>query len=370
MILQDFKTTFEKMHISSLEIKNFRGIKHLEIDDLKRVNIFLGKNNVGKTTILEAIFLSLAPGNPQMTIGINNMRSLFHTTSEDFKFIFYQMNFENQIEIISKYRYNGLEKDLKISANAQGSTTVTQNGITDVGLSITQAEKTTVKGLNLNYSYKKKGSKRESFLAKIFLDDKGVFQQTSAKTPETLLATFVTQGALHTNLSLQLEKILIDKKENEIVGFLKPVDKTIESLSLGTNNVILVDTGFGKRYPLNLLGDGAVRMVAILLAIYNSAGGVLLIDEFSNGLHYTALRGLWQAIFKASEINRVQVFVTTHDYEALVHLKKILDEDQYAKYQNEIRSYTISKISEGEFKSYKYDFADLEFAIGENNELR
>ena len=65
------------MHISNLDITNFRGIKHLQIDDLKMVNIFLGKNNVGKTSILEAVLLSIAPTNPEIAIGIDNLRKLF-----------------------------------------------------------------------------------------------------------------------------------------------------------------------------------------------------------------------------------------------------------------------------------------------------
>ena len=33
---------------SNIEIKNFRGIDHLKIDDISRVNILLGQNSSGK----------------------------------------------------------------------------------------------------------------------------------------------------------------------------------------------------------------------------------------------------------------------------------------------------------------------------------
>lgn len=41
----------------NLEIKNFRGIDHLKTDDFSRVNVFLGQNNSGKSTVLECLLL-------------------------------------------------------------------------------------------------------------------------------------------------------------------------------------------------------------------------------------------------------------------------------------------------------------------------
>lgn len=43
--------------IKNLEIKNFKSIKHLTLDNCKRVNVFIGKPNVGKSNILEALGL-------------------------------------------------------------------------------------------------------------------------------------------------------------------------------------------------------------------------------------------------------------------------------------------------------------------------
>ena len=43
--------------LSSLKIRNFRTFSHLFIERLGRVNLILGKNNVGKTTLLEALFI-------------------------------------------------------------------------------------------------------------------------------------------------------------------------------------------------------------------------------------------------------------------------------------------------------------------------
>ncbi len=43
--------------ISNLEIENFKSIRHQKIDGLKKINVFIGYPNVGKSNILEALSL-------------------------------------------------------------------------------------------------------------------------------------------------------------------------------------------------------------------------------------------------------------------------------------------------------------------------
>lgn len=61
---------------SNIEITNFRGIDHLEIGGLAPVNVFVGANNVGKTSVLEAVFVLSGLSNPQMPTRVNYLRSV------------------------------------------------------------------------------------------------------------------------------------------------------------------------------------------------------------------------------------------------------------------------------------------------------
>ena len=74
--------------IQDIKIENFRGITSLEIQDFKKINIFVGKNNCGKTSVLEALFLVTGISNPSLSVTINNMRSLVINNIVDLKFIF------------------------------------------------------------------------------------------------------------------------------------------------------------------------------------------------------------------------------------------------------------------------------------------
>jgi AAA15 family ATPase/GTPase len=54
--------------ITGIEIKGFKGLEHLFIPRLSRINLVGGKNNAGKTSLLEAVFLFFDRMNPQMII--------------------------------------------------------------------------------------------------------------------------------------------------------------------------------------------------------------------------------------------------------------------------------------------------------------
>ena len=92
-----------------LEIENFRGIKSLEIDDLARVNLFVGRNNCGKTSVLEAAFLLTGMSNPALIPRIENSRGLFFNESSDLKNFFYDQKHNEGFTLSGRQRTEGRE---------------------------------------------------------------------------------------------------------------------------------------------------------------------------------------------------------------------------------------------------------------------
>ena len=91
---------------SSFKVKNFRGFESFEINNLSRVNLIAGLNNVGKTALLEALFLYGGAYNPALTININSLRGIETITVESasdktpWDSYFYNFKIETQIELI------------------------------------------------------------------------------------------------------------------------------------------------------------------------------------------------------------------------------------------------------------------------------
>ena len=61
---------------TSVRIQNFRGFEDLTVDGLTRVNLIVGKNGVGKTGLLEAVYMLEATGNPFIAQLLNEWRGL------------------------------------------------------------------------------------------------------------------------------------------------------------------------------------------------------------------------------------------------------------------------------------------------------
>ena len=86
----------------TFRVKNFRCFKDLQINDLGRVNLIAGKNNTGKTALMEAMYLHTKPLSPHVLIDLQSTRGL--AVSQDFlprfwKQFFNQMNSSDPMEI-------------------------------------------------------------------------------------------------------------------------------------------------------------------------------------------------------------------------------------------------------------------------------
>ena len=99
--------------IKNIHIQGFRGINDLEINDFKTINLFLGMNNCGKTTILEALFLLTGISNPELVLNIHKFRNLILTENDDFRFLFNKLDFKSEIEISGRFK-NNESRSLKI----------------------------------------------------------------------------------------------------------------------------------------------------------------------------------------------------------------------------------------------------------------
>ena len=71
--MDEQRTVLDGM-LKSVTIRNFRVFEELSIDHLSRINLIAGRNNAGKTSLLEALFLLAGGGNPQIAFNSNVTR--------------------------------------------------------------------------------------------------------------------------------------------------------------------------------------------------------------------------------------------------------------------------------------------------------
>jgi AAA15 family ATPase/GTPase len=361
------------MHLKKFHIQGFRGISELEIDQLSQINLFVGRNNASKTSILEAIFLLLGAGNPELSMRIDNFRGLSHNEEDDFRFIFHQLNYDFPLCLKGYFDIDGSTRELKIKPSQSGNKASTTKKISSSNIgdsSIDNSSKySKINELNYELTIKKNHKQKALYKANIAFDN-GFSVTLPENYKEEIKAIYIIQSLITGGNDKRLENLLVNKKESKLIEALKQIEPKLSAIILGTNRMIYFDVGLDRLVPISLFGDGTRRLLSILLTISDAQDGIVIIDEIDNGLHFSALKFLWNAIIVAAQEYNVQIFVTTHNYETLKYLKDALEQKNFINFQDRVMNYTIRKLPDSTIKAYPYSFKSFELAIEEGIEIR
>ncbi|MFH1096533.1 MAG: AAA family ATPase [Candidatus Desantisbacteria bacterium] len=354
------------MRYQSLSIENFRGIINLEITDMKRVNLLVGRNNCGKTSVLEAVFLLSGMSNPQLPINIHNFRDLVLASDEDFSYMFRNLDFSVPISImgnIDNCKRNLSITPLYVDYSPQQSKKSKQKEIINQQENITVSTSFArlVEGINLVF----KNHQNQKFQGQISLKESKMLVADNYK--EDLKCSYLNPKTIMVQIDKRMEGLLIQKKLDTVISVLKNIEPKVMDIRMGANGMIYVDVGANNLLPLNIMGDGMRLILAMMAAIADMKNGVLLVDEIENGLHYTSLSVMWKAIFAACKEYNVQLIATTHSYECIEAFSNVYD-----KIESEgdtIRLYRIDK-EEEKHKAFIYAPQVLKVGIEKEFEVR
>lgn len=139
--------------------------------------------------------------------------------------------------------------------------------------------------------------------------------------------TVSTENMANRKLAALWDLTSLTNLESEVISALGLIDNRVsgvafvEDVSRGRstdNRVPLVKIeGIDEPLPLKSMGDGVTRLFHIIVALVNARNGILLIDEFENGLHWSVQPKVWDIVFQLSEKLNVQVFATTHSRDCI-----------------------------------------------------
>jgi AAA15 family ATPase/GTPase len=344
------------MAFDSIDINNFRSIENLRVSNFKQINLITGRNNCGKTTMLEAMFLIAGMSNPQLPVTIHNFRDLIPTSDNNFNVIFRNLNFDQPPHIHAVL--GNTKRDLVIKPKYS-----IRNNMTIINSGKINSNSNTVNGLSLEFN---DGNSKTNFVSEISLSNNTF--KISDNYKEKLPCTFHSPQIDPAMLPQQMERIIVNKQINTIIDVLKEIDSKIAGVFMGGNNgVIYADIGLDKLLPINIMGDGIRRILYFITATLDMQGGVLLIDEIENGLHYSALNTLWKALLKTSEIYNVQLFATTHSNECIAALNSVYKEN--SNNVDKIRIFRIEK-QENRHTAFEYSSEMIDSGIDNNIEMR
>ncbi len=374
--------------INNLEIKNFRSISFLNLSNLADVNLLVGKNNTGKSTILECVYIiqsiieniDVKPViNKIISIRDTEKLSLRKTNSKQYykektSLLFY--NLDTATDIQFTFSVNSLESQITICGDideiAKRSFALErkmQDNYEVKSKIYKVREKINKKTILLLFEYKFNDN-----ISYIFYDIEGpsiIFEMSndsiSSITPKQTKSkvNFHHHSQLKSNLVSNLHYVFQKKKEQELFSQLRKIEPQLISLSLGKNNQILCDIGLEERVLLDAMGEGFKRVLGITTTLYLTKNSIFLIDEFENGLHYSSQNVLWKAIADTAKRFNVQVFVSTHSYEVAKQLFALNEKNN--KIQSKL--FRVEKVDK-KIDVVEYDHESIEAAFTLGWEVR
>ena len=307
--------------LRSLTIQNFRGFRDLTIGPLGRVNLIAGKNNTGKSSVLEAIYLLQSQFLSSAIDELDRMRLgeawLLRSMHEKLGWLL-PSKATSKVECrIESVDGRGIESVLSLEyANwgavldryDKGDQTLrfpaTTNGWSHVWI----ARHSTDSGRETTFLF-------EEPVGGVI---QGVFRSPRSM-PSRLIGSSPGGGERMNEEFSEIE--LSNRQATDLIPALResfgPSLSRLALAQVDGKNFIHADVGLGRMIPIAYVGEGMRRLLSILLAIANCKGGIVLIDEIENGFHHSVIEKVWTAIGQAARDNEVQVFATTHSYECI-----------------------------------------------------
>ena len=281
--------------LKEIDIQNFRCFEQIKISGFERVNLIGGKNNAGKTALLEALFLNVVPDPSTLAM----LRVLRREPSQAIEAmpdrawdnLFYAQKKDKVIALIGKHDNNNTDQvQMQVEINSFKYSIIIEFMRNE---DVSTWSSTTVPARRLmSYEF-----------------------YTADEIP--IIPSFISISGKE--LTAAYDNARLDDKDSEVLKafqILDPAIESVESFSIGEPTLYLRRKG-EKRLPLSLFGDAMNRVAHIMLKLVINKHKILLIDEIENGIHYTNQREFWRILFRLAVELDTQIFATTHSLEML-----------------------------------------------------
>ena len=332
---------------SSIRIQGYRGLDSFRMQGLGRVNLLVGANSCGKTSILECIELLRASGAPRVLSEIARRRGEWGYASDEDPTAPLGAR-RGLLDVSHLFANRDLRGLIGVEAIRSGDIAAA-----DWNDTVTVYSKPpTVRDYDEWGSEVPEGAENERLVLHVewsdpddhyehSLTDEGLLIRprlpVRARNGSSQTVQFVrTSGMTVADVARTFSKFVLTPKEEAITQALRIVEPAIERIApvaddrsrLDSNapgGVVLKLRDVVDRVPIGSIGDGMWRMLGLALSLANAQNGVLLVDEIDTGLHYSVMEDMWRMISEQAGALSVQVFATTHSrdcYESLAAIAK------------------------------------------------
>jgi energy-coupling factor transporter ATP-binding protein EcfA2 len=368
--------------ITSMRIKGYRAFSDFSLNGLGRINLLVGKNNTGKSSLLETLallwgraslsalwqilarrgehpLLEIIPGRPvQQEVDLGHI------------FTGHQAKIGGEFSITTRNDRPARSITYKlVEAKPEENPALFNILASQEPAGAAMALRISGHGINIPpIPLTQRGSLRQDVFSQAFAMSRATQSQGENAqyiTTETLTAQ---------QLQLLWNDVTLKPEEDKVVRALTFIDPAIERIAPVTSQPFfgqgiyrggfLIRRKDEERVPIGSLGDGIWRMFALAVVLSRTKDGLVLIDEIDTGLHHTVMEKMWQFVNDVSKEFKTQVFATTHSYDCVHALASI------CKDNDDAADITIHRIESGQSESIPFTESEIRIAAQQHIELR
>ncbi len=355
-----------RLPFHSIAIESFRGVRGASMQDCQPINILVGDNNSGKTSLLEAILLLAAPRDASRWRLLTSLRGSWPLVEPPGQSSWSRLN---SLQWLFPLR-DGKPSEICLSASGEAPiaevravsefivgepekrTTVDESQYIE-GVFRPRAEQTAERGLEIRLQLSWNpdfpfGDFNQSLFPPpedfriLFWEAARILGDRPRLKPQ--ISTAFASPLSHrsdTYLSQQVSRLIRKERKEQALDLLREVDPRIFDFNLlwpfsedepsadmqsrSSATVHLAVEGVGL-VPVQGMGDGLRRAVHLAgLVAELDKGGVLVIDEIEVGMHTSVLQSAFGWLSRACIESEIQLFATTHSLEAVDALLASVD---------------------------------------------
>ena len=328
----------------TVEITNFRGFARLRLSGLARVNLLVGSNNAGKTSVLEALHFLALGGDLRAFVASMARRSERtrrpDIRSLDVRQLFHRRSLNGPPLSVSS---SDDTRRIEYSVSAVPILPEDSEAIEDWRRALSRSNRFR-REVGPNDDFAVSDGERfprmlvvsagEEVIARAPLqmggglindEDLMVFKPRDYSPVQFIGTSLLSQESL----ARLHDRVVLTPEEPRVIAALNTVEDSISSIAAvhqgrtDSRAIMVAARGYAEPVPLGSLGDGMSRMLAIALSLVAARDGFLLVDEIDTGLHHTVMKKMWQMVLETARRLNVTVFATSHSHDCVHALAAI-----------------------------------------------
>lgn len=336
--------------LKNLEIQDFRGFHRFRVPRLGRVNLLVGTNNSGKTSVLEAIDILTARGRFAPVWDALRRRGEVFRNDSGASHVAEPNGDEADVRRLFRGHTLARGSRFVVSGDTDRGKSIVSSTVEDTGLEPRApnggprlSSEPDPRDLKLALAWNRGDAlRREMFdlTPRMGVKPNSWALHRPRDRAEGDRGYFLTASSLSSaDVAAMFDQIVLTPGEDMVLDAMRLIDPGIDRVAVSRSEIdffaqgdgskggiLLRLKGFDDRVPIGSMGDGVWRLLGLALVAAQSDGGVLLVDEIDTGLHYTVLHKLWRFLHQVAKNNDVQVVATTHSWDCCRALAAICRE--------------------------------------------